>query len=150
MALIPALHFADIGVYIATLNALGENATKFEDKIVAAVEQLDSDYDRVSILPSFISNATAARNAITSGETNIVSAASTYHTSILTDELPSSATTVSGVITDLFAAMVTAGETFMSSATGGQFATFYETRYSRTDVPDAPSGSHTVDDSLAD
>lgn len=147
MSLEPTVHFADIGSYIGVLNALTRNKTEFEDDIVAAVEKLDSDFARVSILPSFISNMVSARNAITSGESNIVSAASDYHTTILGDELPSTATTVSGVITDLFSAMTTAGETFM---TDGNFHSFYRDRYSRTDTPVAPSGSNSVDDSLGD
>ena len=149
MALEPSIHFPDIGAYIGTLNALARNKGEFEGDIVAAVEQLDSDFARVSILPSFISNMVSARNAITSGEGNIVSAASDYHTSVLSGELESTGTTVSGVITDLFAAMSAYGpaQTFQED---GNFHAFYRDRYSRTDVPTAPSGTNTVDDSLGD
>ena len=147
MALDTGVHFPDIGAYIGVLNALAGNAAEFESDIVAAVEILDSDYTRVSILPSFISNMVSARNSITSGEANIVSAVTDYHNTVLTEELPSTESTVSGVITDLFAAMGTASETFMS---GGNFDTLYVSKFSRADVPTAPSGSHTVDDSLGD
>ncbi|KKL05571.1 hypothetical protein LCGC14_2604720, partial [marine sediment metagenome] len=55
-------------------------------------------------------------------------------------------TTVSGVITDLFAFMVASGETFQS---GGFFDTYYTSKFARLDVPTAPSGSESVDDGLA-
>ena len=146
MALDPALHFPDIGVYVRVRNSLTEKLEDFKDDVVGAVEQLDSDFERVSILPSFISNMTAAANSISTGDANVVAASTTYHTQILAAELPSSQPVVSGVITDFFAAMVSGSETFLD---GGAFDLFYQTAYSRNDVPVAPSGSNTVNDNLA-
>jgi len=145
VALVPAVHFPDIGSYISVQKSLTKSQAEFELDVVAAVEILDSDFARVSILPSFISNMVAATNAITSGDSNITTAFSDYHLSILTAELPSTETTISGVITDLFAAMVLAAETFK---TGGNFATYYFDKFARLDIPVDVTG--TVDDSLAD
>lgn len=149
MALDPPLHFPDIGSYIKVFNAIVRSKDEIKDDLVDSVEQLDSDFLRVSQLPSYISNTVAQVNSITTAEANNVTAVTDYKNNVLTVELPSAATTVSGVITDFFAAMVTAGETFMSSATGGNFADYYEKQFLRTDVPVLPSGSNSVDDALA-
>ena len=87
-------------------------------------------------------------NVSNSAEANIQTAVSDYHTTILTDELPSEATTVSGVIDDLFAAMAAElpPETFLED---GFFDSYYTEKYLRTDVPTAPSGTNTVEDGLA-
>ena len=149
MALQPEVHFPDIGAYIRVFNSLTRNKTEFKSDIVVAVDRLGSDFARVSILPGFIANMTAAVNSISNGESNLVAASTDYHTTILRAELPSTRTTVSGVITDLFAAMGEYGppQTFME---GGNFHRFFRDRYTREDVPVAPSGVNTVDDSLGD
>lgn len=149
MALVPALHFADIGAYIGTLNSLSERKEELKLDLVAAVEQLDSNYTRVTIMPSYISNVAAAVQSITNGENNIVSAITDYHLQVLTEELPSTETTLSGVVTDLFALMGTHGpaQTFQAE---GNFHKLYRDRLGRTDTPTAPSGSNTVPDALGD
>lgn len=141
-------HFEDIGVYIGVLNSLTEKQVEFQDDVVAAVEQLDSDFIRVSIMPAFISNMTSANNSITAGSSNLVAAVTDYHLNVLADELPSTAGSVSGVITDFFAAMVASGLTFQED---GNFHSLYRDRYGRLDVPTAASGAGSnVDDSLGD
>ena len=149
MALQPTVHWPDIGAYVSTMNSLAGHKDEFKQDIVDAVEQLDSDFTRVSILPAFISNMTSAVASITAGEANIVSAVNDYHLNVLREELPSTETTVSGVIDDLITAMngYAPPQTFM---TNGNFHSFYRDRLGRNDVPVAPSGSNTVDDSLGD
>jgi len=149
MPLNPTVHFADIGVLVGVLKSLTDKQQEFKDDVVAAVEQIDADYLRIQVLPTFIINMNSAANAITNGASNIVSACSSYLTTVLSSELPSTGTTVSGVITDLFEAMndYAPAQTFLED---GNFHSFFLERYGRLDVPTAASGSNTVDDSLGD
>jgi len=148
MSLNPSVHFPDIGSFIKVNNSLVRDLEEFKQDIVDAVEVLDSDYLRLSVLPTFISNMQAAVNNIEQGRTNIASSFSYYHTTVLRTELPSSNTTISGVITDLFTAMnnYIPAQTFLED---GNFASYYQDEFDRTDVPVAASGFNTVDDSLA-
>jgi len=149
MSLNPSVHFPDIGSFITVDNSLSRDLIEFKQDVVDAVEILDSDYIRIQLLPSFISNMTSAVNNIEQGRINITNSFSLYHTQVLKDEISSSHTTASGVITDLFAAMNAYGpaQTFMED---GNFHSYYRDQFSRLDVPVAPSGSNTVDDSLAE
>ncbi len=149
MALDHTLHWPDIGSYIGVLNSLAGRKTELKNDIVGAVEQLDSDYARVTILPPFISNMNSAVNSVSAGEANLVTAINDYHLNVLKSELPSTASTVSGVIDDLIVAMngYAPAQTFMAN---GNFHSLYRDRLGRNDVPTAPSGSNTVDDSLGD
>lgn len=148
MSLNPSVHFMDLGKIIAVNNSLVGGLLDFKSDVVSAVEQIDQDYDRCQLLPNFISNMDSARANIELGRQNIINVFGYYHTMILSSELPSSYTTVSGVVNDLITAMnnYSPPQTFLED---GNFHSFYRDLMGRDDVPNVAVGN-TVDDSWAD
>ena len=97
--------FKDLGKFIAIYDEIQDGSTGIQNKLVEAVEQMDYDYGVVIILPTFTNNMTSAVTNLTTAESNLNTAVSTYLTSVTAVDIDSSATTASGVLSDMIWAM---------------------------------------------
>lgn len=139
--------FQDMGKLIVIYNDLDEAGPVVETDIVEMVEQLDRNYQNVKILPTIINNAVTARTAMTTGVTNMKAAMDTYLLNALKNDIESTATTASGVLSDLRGLMVDDSETVLFS---GVFWTFFDVEYEQDLNSSIFTGVVTIPDSWAE
>ena len=134
--------FADMGKIVKVYNILDDQGPIVETAIVEMVEQMDRNYANVEILASIISNATTARNGMSSGATNMITAMNTYLLGPLKDEMQSTATTAATMLDDVITQMTTDVESLLTAGVG---YTFYFDVYAKALPTDA---APTIADSL--
>lgn len=137
--------FQDMGKIIGVHDNLDAGGPTVETDIVEMVEQLDRNYTNITILPNIINNAVSARNSMSSGASNMVTAMDSYLLTPMKSDIGSVATTASGVLADLRSLMVTDAETV---ALSGAFWTFFDEQYGQ-DLNSDGLGGETIDDSWA-
>lgn len=137
--------FSDMGKLIVIHDNLDTGGPTVETDIVEMVQQLDRNYQNVVILPNIINNSVSARNSMSSGAANMVTAMDTYLLAPLKADIVSVSTSASGVLADLISLMVTDLETV---ALSGSFWTFYDVNYGQ-DMNSDGAGGETIADTLA-
>jgi len=138
--------FRDLGKMVAIYDEINDGGTGIENKLVEAVEQQDYDYDTVASLPTFINNMVTARNNLTTAKTNLNSAVSNYLLNVTADDINSTATTASGVLSDLVLLMrsaTTGSPSGIYVATDEGFHTYFSTEFGVT-LPNAAAGTYTT------
>jgi len=121
--------FKDLGSMIAVYDEIKNGNTNLKTKLVASIEQQDYDYGTVKSLSTYINNMVSASSNLDTAQTNLVSAVTNYLTTVTAIDLNSTATTASGVVSDLITAMqgATAGASAPSGVRvllSGHFHTF--------------------------
>ena len=125
--------FKDLGSMIAIYDEIVAGNTNIKNKLVDSIEQQDYDFGTVKSLSTFINNMVSASNNLDTAKTNLTSAVTNYLTVVTAVDINSTATTASGVLADLAAAM--AGTTTGAAPSGtavllsGTFDTFFRDEY---------------------
>ena len=97
--------FKDLGGLIAVWDDLDGGNTNIRTKLTASVETMDYDFDTVKFLPTYINNMVSASNSLVTGKANLVSAYTSYLTTVAAPDINSTATTASGVLADMIFSM---------------------------------------------
>ena len=101
--------FKNVGRLVMVRNLIGGDIPTFHSGVVVATQKLATeDYLLTSsIIPTFVNNMNTLASNLASAKTNVNNTLNTFVTSIIKPDITSDATTVSGVLNDMFSLMRT-------------------------------------------